>query len=69
MPVKLIDNDLGKNGMFLNGIEIIHPSHIMNWQELFVILALDNYISVKRQLEKIGLKEKVDFAWYRDWGN
>ena len=68
MPVKLIDNDLGKSGMVLNGIEIIHPSHIMNWQEFFVILALDNYISVKRQLEKIGLKEKVDFVWYRDWG-
>jgi Capsule polysaccharide export protein len=67
VPVKLIDNNLEKSGMFLQGIEIIHPSKIMDWQDLFVVLAMDNYIGVKRQLEEKGLVEKENFVWYREW--
>lgn len=68
-PMLLIDNNVEKSGTFLHEKKILHPSQIKNWGELFIILALDNYLNVKAQLIEIGLKEKVDFVWYREWVN
>lgn len=66
-PQYFIDNDLSKSGNILYGLEILHPTQIAEWENIFIILSLDNYLPVKRQLINIGLKEKEDFIWYREW--
>lgn len=66
-PVSFIDNDTGKAGLPFAKARIVHPGSIKNWEGLYIILALDNYSSVKAQIEEKGLQEGIDFIWYRDW--
>ncbi len=63
----LIDNDERKMGCELYGKKIIHPSKISKWENMYIIIAIDNYSLVKKQLIHYGLKEQRDFIWYRDW--
>lgn len=66
-PVYFIDNDAQKCGKTLCGRKIIHPSQISDWQGIFVLVALDHYAPVRKQLMQAGLKEGEDFLWYREW--
>lgn len=66
-PVLYIDNDRGKVGCSYANAYIVSPMNVENWKELYIILALDNYIPVKFQIEEMGLREGIDFIWYRDW--
>ena len=66
-PDCFIDNDVRKVGKEIYGVTIVHPSQITDWNELFVILALDSYIGIRSQLIGYGLAEYEDFIWYREW--
>lgn len=62
-----IDNDIRKNKKKVFGKKIVHPSWITDWKKIYIIIAIDNYSSVKEYLSQRGLYEQVDFMWYRDW--
>lgn len=61
-----IDNDLGKQKMFY-GLPVIHPSDIIDWKKLYIIITSEKYCNeIKQQLEKLGLVYKNDFVTYQD---
>lgn len=63
----LLDNDIKKTGMELNGLIIKHPSEIENWEKVYIIIAIKNGSSeVARQLETLGLVYNRDFMYYTD---
>lgn len=66
-PEFYIDNDFDKADSFMYNIIIKHPSQIAEWKDFYIVVALDNYLSVKVQLEELGLKEGESFIWYRDF--
>lgn len=62
-----IDNDINKEGKIIDGKVVMHPSKISNWKELFIIItSLYYYPDIKKQLEKYGLKERIDFIFHRE---
>ena len=56
-PEFFIDNNQEKEEVIFYGKEIKHPSRIKNLKVLYIVVALDNYVPVKAQLEERGLKE------------
>jgi len=66
-PEFFIDNNQEREEVVFYGKEIKHPSRIENWKTLYIVVTLDNYVPVKAQLEKEGLKEGENFIWYRDF--
>ena len=66
-PEYFIDNNMEKADSFWNNRKIVHPSQVKAWEGLFVVVALDNYVPVKAQLEEKGLTEGKEFLWYRDF--
>ena len=61
-----LDNDWDKVHTELYGKMVFHPSQVQNWAELYIIVAVDNYIPIMKQLEEMGL-ETEQFIWYRDY--
>ena len=62
-----IDNDKKKINTEMHDRKIIHPSQIVDWKSYYIIVAIDNYTSIKEQLMKLDMQEERDFIWYRDW--
>lgn len=64
----VIDNDYKKRGKFLDtDISIIHPSEIIDWSELYIIITTENYYEeIMKQLEEEGLCYKKDFIYWKD---
>lgn len=62
-----IDNDEDKEGSEFYGKRVWHPSRIdkNRWSDLFVIIAVDAYHDIKRQLGQYGLEEQKNFIWAR----
>jgi len=66
-PEYFIDNSMEKANSYWNNRKILHPSQVKAWEGVFVVVALDNYVPVKAQLEEKGLTEGKEFLWYRDF--
>ena len=62
-----IDNDKKKASKEINGKKVVHPLQVESWEDYYIIIAIDNYTSVKNQLINLGMQEGKDFVWYRDW--
>lgn len=62
-----IDNDMQKLGTMFYGQEVIHPTNVGQefWNDKFIIIAIDNYLPLKMQLQAYGLKEHMGFIWYK----
>lgn len=57
-----IDNDRKKTGTEVMGLRIMHPSEIIDWHSLYIIITTNLYsIEVYKQLEDYGLTYKKDF--------
>lgn len=63
----VIDNNSENRGKFFENIQIKHPDDLENWDDLFIIVAINEaYSEVKEQLEGFGLVEKKDFiSWLK----
>lgn len=62
-----IDNDLKKEGTEFQGIPVLHPSNVNNWEELYIIITSDLYTKeIREQLENLGLSYQKDFISYKD---
>lgn len=59
-----IDSDMKKDGQMFLGKQIIHPSKIENWKELFVYIPFNYFGEISEKLKKKGLKEQDDFTKY-----
>lgn len=65
-----LDNDIEKRGGIFQGIPIKHPSDVVNWDEIYVIITSDLYDKeIKAQLEQFGLCYGKDFVSYKDLYN
>lgn len=62
-----IDNDEGKRGKILYGRRIWHPSEIINWSEIFIIISTVAYRQIENQLIHYGLKKDIDYAIYFEY--
>ena len=60
-----IDNDISKEGGTFFGRKVIHPSNVENWEEVFIVIAIEDYEGVKRHLMKLGLREGRDFIHFQ----
>lgn len=61
VPDFYIDNNIEKDGSIFNKKNVVHPSRISAWNQLYIIIAIKNYDDVKCQLEEYGLQENQDF--------
>ena len=62
-----IDNDRRKTGTEVMGLRVKHPSEIIDWHNLYVIITTNLYSEeVYEQLEDYGLTYKEDFILYTD---
>lgn len=62
-----IDNDRRKTGTEVMGLRVKHPSEIMDWHNLYVIITSNLYSEeIYEQLEDYGLTYKEDFILYTD---
>lgn len=62
-----LDNDVKKRGKDFAGIPIMHPTDIISWKDVYIIIASEYYDKdIRVQLEKLGLKYGVDFISYKD---
>lgn len=67
IPDFFLDSDASKTNLEIYGKKILHPSQVQNWMDLYIIVAIDNYVTIKQYLQDLGLKEKEQFVWYRDY--
>ncbi len=68
-PIRcILDNDEGKWGQMINGIEISSPrSFTENADDsCFIVIASSYFNEIAKQLEACGLVEFIDFAAYHD---
>lgn len=67
----IIDSNEERNGEFFCGIKIIASSLIMNWENLFIIVAVENgKKDIVAFLESKGIQYKTDYIFYVDfYGN
>lgn len=63
----VIDNDRRKKDGLYHGIKIKHPSDIVDWGALFIIITSEKYeMQIRGQLEEMGLMYRQDFIGYKD---
>lgn len=63
----LLDNNIEKRGMKLEGLVIKHPLEVDQWNKLYIIIAVKRGLSeIVQQLEELGLSYKSDFIYYMD---
>ncbi len=59
----IIDNDREKERGHIGSISIIHPSSVIEWEDLFVVVASSKYeYDIITELREIGLKGDVDYT-------
>lgn len=65
-----IDNDEKKEGTKFLTLSIKHPSQILNWKEIYIIITSSFYErEIRKQLEGYGLSYFEDFISYRELYN
>ncbi len=63
-----IDNSLSKRGNYFQGLPVLHPMDIKNWEDLYIIITSELYDKeIKSQLMGLGLREETDFISYRNF--
>jgi len=64
-----IDNDIEKKGKTVLGREILHPSDISNWDDIYIYISLIRTYAeaVCKQLEEYGLEAGKDFEIWNDF--
>ncbi len=63
VPKFYIDNN--KNIDAFCGIEVVHPEQINNWNNMYIIIAVDRKDSICQQIESKGLKVNDDYISYQ----
>lgn len=62
---KIIDNN-ALNIKIQGGVEVIHPSMIVDWKDYYIILTVNEvYDEIESQLNKLGLMREHDYIGYK----
>lgn len=61
----IIDNDVRKSGMEIEGVPIVHPSQVGDWSRYFIIILSRYESEIMEQLLGYGLIKGRDFASYK----
>jgi len=64
-PEFYIDSSWEKCQGLFGGKKVRHYTEIERWEELFVIIAMDNPLSVRQYLDGKGFREGADYIWYQ----
>lgn len=68
MPTILIaDNDLTKQGMVLNGIQVSHAGDIADWKKYFVVVTCQETDEIEEQLHGFCLEKEEDYILMREY--
>lgn len=65
-PEFYIDNNINKSGIEFYNRLVKHPSQIDAWKEYYIVIAIERYEEVQKQLIQYGLKKGEDFVFYMD---
>lgn len=61
-----IDSDSSKEGSRIKDIPVVHPSHVKDWEKLFVIITIVAHNEVVQQLKQLGLQYGTDYVYATD---
>lgn len=67
IPTFVLDNNIEKDGKYLQGLKIVNPQRITDWNQFFIIIITKYEEEIKVQLEKKGLYYGIDFISIRDF--
>lgn len=62
--VIILSNTRSRDGTLFQDCKVMHPDHIQDWTQFYVLVMSDSYEEIKSQLLQCGLKENEDFSKY-----
>lgn len=62
--IAFADNDLKKQNTIYSGVKVINPINIKDYVYDFIVIGSQYNIAIKKQLLKLGIKEKKIFDFY-----
>lgn len=66
LPIFVIDNDEAKDNQKILDIPVVSANKIKEWKDYYIVITVEKPDEIMNQIEKYGLKERVDFIWYKD---
>ncbi len=61
-----IDSDYSKDGSEVKGIPVVHPSHIKEWEGVFIIITTVAHNEIEAQLNRLNLQYGTDYVYATD---
>lgn len=64
----IVDNDPAKQGMVLNGAQVLHTGSITEWKKYFVVVTCEKTGEIEEQLGNLGLIRGEDYILMKEYG-